>query len=83
MTNLATRARQNRETALLALARRRSGNVLNVAFGRERNAPLPVLSFAARRKECPELATLPVAANAPAARPALVLVSNMALPHAA
>ncbi len=83
MTTLALRARQNRQLALQGLARRRSGNVVSLATARDRSTPLPVLSFAARRMACPELATqVPhTAARTPAAP--LLLVSDRALPRAA
>ncbi|MCO6382025.1 MAG: hypothetical protein JXQ91_03400 [Vannielia sp.] len=88
MINLASIARKNRETALLGLARRRSGNVVNVAFGRDRSAPMPVLDFGARRRAFAEMAA-EVAAELPPMpmtnrQPTLVLVSDAkTLPQAA
>ncbi|MGR3794691.1 hypothetical protein [Vannielia sp. SX4] len=88
MTTLANLARANRKSALLGLARRRDGNVLKVAFGRDRTAPLPVLDFGARRRAYAQMAAEAVSELPPmprtARQPALLLVSSAAeLPKAA
>lgn len=86
MTTLAQIARQNRRTALAGLAHRRAQNVLTVDFAtRTKLQPAePVLSFAARRQACPELAASVAARAVPPAAAArgdlhpLLLVSDSA-----
>lgn len=108
MTNLATRARQNRQTALEGLARRRSGlengpvsgpvsgpvigpmsgQLIRPVFGQATDHeadPMPVLSFLARRRACPELAAMTQTQATPSAPrlPTLVLVAGGAGAEAA
>ncbi|QDC09680.1 hypothetical protein FHY55_10675 [Oceanicola sp. D3] len=83
MKSLKNLARQNRKAALKALAEQRNCTIIRPDFGNGSEVSIPVLDFGARRRACPELASVPCKKAAPAGMPTLVLVADASQVQAA